>query len=426
MEQAKRVRLAMNDLVIDTLRPMSIALGLLILWTAWSDRAAYTGPYAMWPVWADVFVGGFLLLTGGLAWIKRPPESWANPWGMAVVVTVCFTSAMALLVGRVPGTVPNLALVALGAGLVFMSLPWLIAAEATVAVTWYGVLASVPVADAQQPGFILQVALIIGFTVGWARRRAYTQILEARDRAEAAHRRAARLNEELERFAQVVTHDLQTPLTALRLKARIARIAVERNQAERAEAALRDIDRIANQSGVFVLEMLDYARSGEHTLRKERVELDAVAADVADLVEAPMMAIGGRLVVSPLPVVHGDYVQLRQLILNLVSNSIRYRREGEPLVVRLRGHEDAGGAAVTVDDNGQGFTVEEAGRLFKPFEMGKRGTGHGLGLALCKRIVEAHDGQITAEGRVGEGATFTIELPHVVPLERETAVSHPT
>lgn len=411
---------------MDTLRPVALALGGLLLWTAWSDRADYSGAYALWPVWADIIAGGFLLATGAVAWILRPPVRWANAWGLSVVFMLCMTSGVALAVRGAALPVPNLAFIALGAGIVFLSMPWLIGALALIAGTWIGVTQVFEVTGTAQPGFLLQVGIILAIAVGWARRRAYVQILDARDRAEAAHARASRLNEELERFAQVVTHDLQTPLTALRLKARIARIALERNQSERAEAALLDIDRIANQSGVFVLEMLDYARSGEHNVRKERVEVSAIVADVADLVEAPMMAVGGRLVVSPLPVAHGDYVQLRQLILNLVSNSIRYRRENEPLVVKIRGQADPGGVAVTVEDNGQGFTVEEGSRLFEPFEMGKAGTGHGLGLALCRRIVESHGGQITAEGRPGEGATFTIELPYVVSLEREAAVSHPT
>ncbi len=415
----------MDQLVLDTLRPMNLALGSLLLWTAWSDRFDYSGPYASWPIWSDVIAGGFLLLTAAAAWIRPPPPSWAHPWAFSVVVMICFTSSVALAVRGSADLVPALAFVALGAGVVFFSIPWLIAALAMITVTWFGVITWADVANTSRPTFLLEVSLILAIAVGWARRRAYGQIVEARDKAEAAHLRAARLNEELERFAQVVTHDLQTPLTALRLKARIARIALERNQSDRATAALADIDRIANESGVFVLEMLDYARSGEHTLRKEHVSVDAVMNDVADLVEAPLMAIGGRLVVSPLPAVHGDYVQLRQLLLNLVSNSIRYRREGIPLVITVHGQTDPGGAAITVEDNGQGFTAEDGEKLFKPFEMGSKGKGHGLGLALCKRIVEAHGGHIDAEGRPGEGATFTVELPKAVTVARDAGVSHP-
>ncbi len=416
----------MDHLVIDTLRPLNLALGVLLLWTAWSDRARYSGPYAAWPVWSDLIVSAFMLYTASWAYYKAPPDRLANPWGFATVLLLSLTAGTALAVQGAAELVPSLAFVALGTGIVFFSMRWLVAALATVALTWIFVISQFDLANTGQPSFLMQVAIILAFVVGWARRRAYGQILEARDRAEVAHVRATRLNEELEHFAQVVTHDLQTPLTALRLKARIARIALERDDGPMAEAALQDIDRIANESGVFVLEMLDYARSGEHALRKENISMDAVMAEVADLVEAPLMAVGGRLKLGALPTVHGDFIQMRQLMLNLVSNSIRYRREGTPLVVEVRGQADPGGVALMVEDNGLGFTPEEAARLFLPFEMGSKGKGHGLGLALCKRIADAHGGNISAEGRPGEGATFTVEIPLAVTLQHDAGVSHPT
>ncbi len=405
-------RAELDQVVINTLRPLNAVLGAFLLWTAATESGTYSGRYAMWPVWADVIAGTALLGSSIVASIWRPGPAWANPYGFTTVAFLTFTSVVALAVRGNPHATPTLVLVVLGAGVVMLSMAWLGAALGLVAIGWIGVTRGLGMSNLNQPEFLLQICFILAFVTAFARGRAYRRLTAARTRAQAAEAKLRISNEELDRFASVVTHDLQTPLSSLRLKARIAKMAMERDQDTQALAALADIDRIANDSGAFVVDMLDYARSGNAAIRHDPVDLDDVLAHVKTLVEAQLMATDSKLIVGPLPIIAGDETQLRQLFLNLISNSIRYRRD-EQLIIRIMALDDHGGCSITVQDNGQGFPPEQAERIFAPFERieDAKAEGHGLGLATCKRVVQAHGGTIHAEGAVGKGATFVIELP---------------
>ncbi len=406
------LRQELDKVVLETLRPLTVVLGPFLLWTAYADRNDYTGPVATMPMWADIGVGSFLLLTGILAFTLKPDAKWAHPWGLSVIIMLSMTALTALIVRGHPATVPTMTIIALGAGIVMLSTPWLVAALAVVASAWLLGTQGMPASLVEPPQFLLQVAIILSLVVGWARIRAYSSIIAARNDAQAAHARVADLNDELERFAAVVTHDLQTPLSALRLKAKIAKAAIGKDESRIIEA-LSEIDRIAGDSGVFVHEMLEYARSGQGMMHRETVDMEEMLAHVHKLVESRLVTVGGRLEWHDLPDVVGDPVLLRQLILNLVSNSIRYQHPERPIHIRVTGQADVGGVSLTFEDNGIGLDPAQAERLFQPFELGNTGQekGHGLGLATCKRIVDAHGGTIAVDGEPGQGATFIVELP---------------
>ncbi len=407
---------ALDRIVIRTLRPLNLVLGGFLLWTAATESGSYTGPYADAPMMADFFVGTALIASSIVAYAWHPGPKWANPYGFTTVVLLSFTSLVALAVRGSAQSTPTILLVVLGSGIVMLNLGWLAGALAVLAVGWIGVTRSLGMTDLTQPEFLLQIGFILSLVTAYGRRTAYLHLTTARDRARAAERQLREANAELDRFASVVTHDLQTPLSSLRLKARIARMAMEKHQDASAIEALADIDRIANDSGTFVVDMLDYARSGNHAAHMEPVTLDDVLAHVKTLVEAQLVATGATLEVGKLPTIQGDNTMLRQLFLNLISNSVRYRRDGVPLHIKVTAQSDAGGCSIAVEDNGEGFPQEAAERIFAPFERIKdaKAEGHGLGLATCKRVVESHGGTIRAEGRPGEGATFHVELPGVL------------
>jgi signal transduction histidine kinase len=113
--------------------------------------------------------------------------------------------------------------------------------------------------------------------------------------------------------------------------------------------------------------------------------------------------------VAALPAVRGDARQLYQLFRNLLENAIKYRRAGVQTEISI----SASGDEIWVEDNGRGFGHEDAERIFEPTErLDPHATdGQGLGLALCKTIVQRHGGDLRAEGRPGQGATFRIALP---------------
>jgi light-regulated signal transduction histidine kinase (bacteriophytochrome) len=138
-----------------------------------------------------------------------------------------------------------------------------------------------------------------------------------------------------------------------------------------------------------------------------------VAEVVKDL-ETRLHESGGRIDVGPLPAIDADPLQMRQLLQNLAGNALKFHREGVPPLVTVRGELENGRCRVIVADNGIGFEEKYADRIFTMFERlhaRARYEGTGIGLAICRKIVERHGGEIRAHGKPGEGATFIVTLP---------------
>jgi signal transduction histidine kinase len=155
------------------------------------------------------------------------------------------------------------------------------------------------------------------------------------------------------------------------------------------------------------------------------IDLGQIAAEVMSDLQVTIEQANARIELGGLPVIEADPTQMRQLLQNLLSNALKFRRQGVPPVVRisgrLRAHEDAGCSGgvlhlceVTVADNGIGFKPDYARRIFGIFQrLNGRDEypGTGIGLATCRKILERHGGAITASGQPGKGATFVFTLP---------------
>jgi two-component system, chemotaxis family, sensor kinase Cph1 len=141
------------------------------------------------------------------------------------------------------------------------------------------------------------------------------------------------------------------------------------------------------------------------------VTLNQVMADVAQDLRARLEAAGATLEVGPLPEVDGDVRQLRRLLQNLVGNAVKFRGE-QPPRVEVFAQSDREEWVVTVRDNGLGVDPDHAGRIFRMFARVNGDTeGTGIGLAVCRRVVEAHGGRIWVEPAQGGGSAFRFTLP---------------
>ena len=147
---------------------------------------------------------------------------------------------------------------------------------------------------------------------------------------------------------------------------------------------------------------------------------------VADL-DGRLQLTGGRVEIGPLPTLEADKTQMRQLLQNVIANALKFRKLDEPPVVQLGSRLDVASSAgpcweIEVRDNGIGFDNQYRDRIFNLFErLNGRNEyeGTGMGLAICRRIVERHGGSIAAQGELGKGARFLIRLPAQQPDTRE-------
>lgn len=228
---------------------------------------------------------------------------------------------------------------------------------------------------------------------------------------------AARLeqsNRELEQFAFVASHDLQEPLRKIRaFSDRIKTQAGSRlSDAER--DYLERMIRAARRMQSMIEGLLYFSRVTTKGMPFEPVDLAALVSEVLLDLEERIEASGGRVLVDPLPVIQADPLQMRQLFQNLISNGLKFHHPGTPPLVEVRARLEGDTALIEVRDQGVGFEMKDAERIFQPFERlhgRSEFEGTGMGLPICRKIVERHLGTLTAAGAPGEGSTFTIRLP---------------
>jgi signal transduction histidine kinase len=227
-------------------------------------------------------------------------------------------------------------------------------------------------------------------------------------------RELERSNEALEVFASVASHDLQEPLR--KIQAFGDRLVTMGGHALAGEAR-GYVDRMvsaATRMRSLINGLLSYSQVTARVRPFSATDMAKVAREVIADLETSIAEAGGRVEVSPLPVIEADALQMRQLLQNLLGNALKFRKVSVPLVVKLSSHNGGNDCTLTVADNGIGFSAEYGEKIFQMFERLHGRTeyeGSGIGLAICRKIVERHGGTMTATSTTGQGATFTVTLP---------------
>jgi signal transduction histidine kinase len=251
--------------------------------------------------------------------------------------------------------------------------------------------------------------------------------------AELAHTNLelTRSNGELEQFASVASHDLQEPLRKVQSFGDQLERRFAADLPPEARDYLRRMRGSANRMSTLIDDLLRFSRVTTKPPALQTVDLAETAREVlaADL-DGLVRETHGSVHIGALGTIEADGTQMRQLLQNLIANALKFHRPDEAPEVRVEPVpcDKPDCIAFVVSDNGIGFDARYAERIFRVFErLHPRDvfTGTGIGLALCRRIVERHGGEIVAESRDGEGARFTVTLPRTATRMRQFAPEHP-
>jgi light-regulated signal transduction histidine kinase (bacteriophytochrome) len=221
-----------------------------------------------------------------------------------------------------------------------------------------------------------------------------------------------RANEELQQFAYAASHDLHEPLRTVAI---YTEMLIRREvAAERRLEWLQTVLDSARRMQALIDGLLALSRTGPiRMFRQAAVDANQVLESTLATIKATLDEHGASVEYEDLPVVNGDPAQIAQVFQNLVSNAVKYRRDSEPPRIRVSAERQGSMWRFAFNDNGQGFRSEYQDHIFQPFKRlhGPEIPGTGIGLALCKRIVERHGGRIWADATPGGGATFYFTLP---------------
>ncbi len=227
-----------------------------------------------------------------------------------------------------------------------------------------------------------------------------------------------RSNRDLEAFASVASHDLQEPLRKIRaFGGRLEATCGDALPAAGRQYLTRMIDAAARMQ-LLINDVLALARVGTQPRHLATLDLAGVADDALRDLDQLLATTGALVEIGDLPCIDANASEMRQVFQNLIANAIKFRSGAAPVIriTAMREPVADGRAAwcIVVADNGIGFDQKYAERIFRPFErLHARDAfeGSGVGLALCRRIVERHGGTIRAEAQHGVGAQFIIRLP---------------
>lgn len=248
--------------------------------------------------------------------------------------------------------------------------------------------------------------------------RAANATLEGQVRARTADLRRtveelSRSNVDLEQFAYVASHDLQEPLRAVAGCVQILKKRYQGQLDDRADELIGHTVEGVTRMQTLIEDLLSYSRIATRGKAFEPVSVKDIVAKALSALGASLAESGASVTQDELPVVPGDAVQLTQLFQNLISNALKFRGP-EPLQIRITARREDGQWVFGVADNGIGIRAEYFDRIFVIFQrLHTRAEypGTGIGLALCKKIVERHGGHISVASVPGRGSSFSFTLP---------------
>jgi PAS domain S-box-containing protein len=237
---------------------------------------------------------------------------------------------------------------------------------------------------------------------------------EAEDRITSYAKKLEHLNQELQEFVFVASHDLQEPLRKIQTFCDMTQKRSARVLDTTSQEYLDRVRKSANRMRQLLRDLLEFSMVATRRESLKRMDLTKIAREAAEVFDATLDQSGGLVEIETLPSIVADKSQMLRLFQNLIGNALKYRSGENPRIVISAKPSRDGICEIFVKDNGIGFDQEFAEIIFRPFQrLHKSGEyeGAGIGLTICRKIVERHGGGIRAESVPGRGSTFIVSLP---------------
>ncbi len=224
------------------------------------------------------------------------------------------------------------------------------------------------------------------------------------------------INRELKTFGYSISHDLKTPLIAIGgfsrnlLKKHASRLD------EKGQQYIRIINENCIQMEELINNLLSFFKLGSRTMKQSLIKMEIIVQEIFNQLTTLHQHRKIRLSIKAMPDTKGDRAMIKLVLTNIMGNAVKYSKSKEIILIEVGGYQENGENVYYVKDNGIGFPMEYADRIFEVFERlhaVEEYEGTGLGLAIVKHVVNRHGGRVWAEGRPDEGATFYFTLPQI-------------
>ncbi len=233
-------------------------------------------------------------------------------------------------------------------------------------------------------------------------------------RIEARTRQLKEVNQELESFAYSVSHDLRAPLRHISGYVALLEEQFSGNLPEKASHYMHTVTQSTRQMGILIDDLLQFSRTSRQELRKSLIDMNKLVNEVIHESQSQNQERKITFTLNKLPEVLGDQAMLRQVWVNLIGNAIKYTRKKEEASINIDCSYKNESFVFSVSDNGVGFNMEYAHKLFGVFQRLHSSVefeGTGIGLANVKRIIQKHDGEVWVNAIPDHGATFYFSIP---------------
>lgn len=225
----------------------------------------------------------------------------------------------------------------------------------------------------------------------------------------------ASVNKELESFSYSVSHDLRAPLRAISGYTKILWEDYNEKIDDEGRRLMNVVMNNANKMGQLIDDLLAFSRLGKQSVVKTPINMTSLITSLAEELKEQSSKKEIEIEIKPLLNVHGDASMIKQVLINLISNAIKYSSKKEKSLIEIGSYKEKNASVFYIKDNGVGFDMKYKDKLFGVFQRlhsNAEFDGTGVGLALVNRIISKHDGKIWADAKINEGATFYFLLPN--------------